>query len=1350
VTTISQGIDTYVVAGDDRPKDVRLDVAYLDDGNTYLAKFPTGFDDFDTLALDTFTIYAAEAWPAGVSLSLKLIDEDWQPGQVTDTTKPATSGTAATTGVLGAKVAGDAITFTITSQAQEWADCTRPNRGVAITRLDAGATVKMWSFNSDLPPVQEVTPRDTLPIPTGLSPAGGRAVSAARVPLRVKDYAIDLASIELAAMWVEWSTSTSFASPTASDVQLTSTPDFDMNTTQRVTAADGHTTNGSAIVTSATAAFTPYDVGTSISGTGIPGGTKILSYTSATQVTMTANATATATTVVFTIGSGFGLSGTVSYWRTNLQSTDGSWSGWSDPESTRFVAVGSLTIDSPAAPPGNVSADPDPLLEYTYGGTEVQHQYTRASVADPAVALGDTGKTPSLTTGEGRVGYEVLDYGSYIDTVRVWDSVDREDIPGYPSYAEATRTWSLTDDASVQSPTIDSVAQLMQWSPFITVSWTLPHNASFRVKANGENVSGLLDGADVLVSEDEGGRHYAWTWYESTSNVLYDIRVQAVTDGRGSATSEVASILVTAGGIWLVDPEDGKLVFIAGQNDPGVTQPEDATTYHPSGGSDKQTYARRVVTNQMGYRSDSLSGPLIDIFGLNAEQWHNHLMSLRRRPGKELILAFPRESIPVVIGEPTSFSDLRPGQTRNAAFSWEQTRPAALAGTDSTDPQTVTTLIDFESYTAGANITSADPSGIVLTPVGTVQANVAAKMHGSTMGCKITSTSGGAYLPVSVNPLANTIDVYSSGFTALPGTDKNMIRWPQSGSQVAAIHMGTSGAIQIQDAGGTRLVFTAARIPINTPFRLIGSQVWNDGVSHIEAQVYIGLNTEGSVPDGAIEWDVAAVSAPDPRVHIGSVSTAGYDWSIDDVRVSNNTASIESPLGDAPSSTVTYMRPGDPAIDGFVVVSRISGAATSVKVAYSTTQGSDGFPSSPTFSSAASVDANGFAKHILTGLTANTNYYLAIANTSNVIIGGAGKAKTFPAANTSWTMNIGQGSCQLGGGHSTGNAAWTDAQSYSPDLLVQQGDFGYWGGNLTPSSTLADHVGRYSTQTTSLGAMKTVLANVASLDQVSDHEVCSNGQYQDPDLTYDYVGGLPIIQQNILAMRIACPVRAYADGATTPRGRYRYLDLGHNGTSGAVNIRLFMLDFRTMDKSDGFDTDGPSKTAFGAAQLAWLSANLLSTGLNILAHEGMWYGDVTTPNPTGSVVGLDKLTSYRWEQTNILLPMFSGKQIIWWGGDRHILGYLHKTQNPLGGFTVCIASAWEMHGLGLQPGEIYKDSGGVTRVFGDTNDPDNPNRQYGRITLADNNAGTITHTWNGRDANTGANVLGPFIDTFTY
>jgi hypothetical protein len=67
------------------------------------------------------------------------------------------------------------------------------------------------------------------------------------------------------------------------------------------TVTDGVTTNGSAVLTSLTAAFTTTDVGNPITGTNIPASTTILSRSSATSVTLSKNATASGNNLTFKV-----------------------------------------------------------------------------------------------------------------------------------------------------------------------------------------------------------------------------------------------------------------------------------------------------------------------------------------------------------------------------------------------------------------------------------------------------------------------------------------------------------------------------------------------------------------------------------------------------------------------------------------------------------------------------------------------------------------------------------------------------------------------------------------------------------------------------------------------------------------------------------------------------------------------------------------------------------------------------------------------------------------------------------------------------------------------------------------
>jgi hypothetical protein len=68
------------------------------------------------------------------------------------------------------------------------------------------------------------------------------------------------------------------------------------------TVTDAVTTNASATLTSATAAFTAADIGASVAGVNIPTGTTIQSVSNGTTVTLSANATASTSNATVTFG----------------------------------------------------------------------------------------------------------------------------------------------------------------------------------------------------------------------------------------------------------------------------------------------------------------------------------------------------------------------------------------------------------------------------------------------------------------------------------------------------------------------------------------------------------------------------------------------------------------------------------------------------------------------------------------------------------------------------------------------------------------------------------------------------------------------------------------------------------------------------------------------------------------------------------------------------------------------------------------------------------------------------------------------------------------------------------------
>lgn len=169
----------------------------------------------------------------------------------------------------------------------------------------------------------------------------------------------------------------------------------DTNLATTFTVADGVTVNASAAITSATASWQSSDIGKTISGTGIPGATTILSVQSPTNATMSANATASASGVTFTIGRSFP-------WRTVLQAAEGAGSFL-----MRSAAAGDMVMRTAAGSIG-VMVPVKALLQYTAlasfraatttRSARVEVFWYQASGVASSVRASDNGSSVSATS----------------------------------------------------------------------------------------------------------------------------------------------------------------------------------------------------------------------------------------------------------------------------------------------------------------------------------------------------------------------------------------------------------------------------------------------------------------------------------------------------------------------------------------------------------------------------------------------------------------------------------------------------------------------------------------------------------------------------------------------------------------------------------------------------------------------------------------------------------------------------------------------------------------------------------------------------------------------------------------
>lgn len=1389
MSLILDGVDTFVVDGDDRPTDVAIDQAVLHQDTTYLAKFAKGFPDLAILGSDSFTITMVGAVSAGMSLSLRLIADDWAPSQVNGTITPALTGTAVLTGALGALAAGDTVTFDIATLMQSVSDGTVAWRGVAIERLDAGAAASIWTFEAVDPavrPVQAPTYVVDLPVPTSLSPSGGRAVSVTQPTLRVLDYTADLDDIVLESMQVQWSASSSFSgSLLADDTLSVTTPDFDM-----------------------------------------------------TQA-----------------ASNFALSNTVRYWRTRLKPIGGDWSPWSAPASCRYVAVGNLVFTFPPAGPGNVSEDPDPLDQWDFDGTQTVYQLTRASLAAPTLALNhDNAKPVASAVQAAYAQYEIRDYNPVVDTLKVWDDVVREDIPGAPAYAIASRTWSVVDDRMIEAPTMGTLRLLADGSPFVVVPWTSPNIGDvFRLRVNGVNVSGALNGADWVVGGGgESDYQFQYIWFGAQPNTLYEaVRVQRVTDHRGSAESEVQSIYTYTVGTYLANQKTGDWFELFDADWGAWRRPEPGTAWY--GTTDSSAFWRKSRRNRMGYMT-RIAGDLwpddADDVTVNRQQRSLDSMC---NSDDDLIFVTPHEAVTVQIAETDSTPLDDPFERpRRVAFDMRQTGESTLV-TAPEPGQGETVVIDFESYQDGDAITTADPSGIIVNVVGDVLASADAAMHESGMGATFGNTTGGCYVDVTINPLASTLSYSSKGISAQPSGDKNLFRWAHTGTAIAAVRVGSGGAVRIVDSTGTSVGKTTVKIPANTPFRVQGSLLWFNGQAFVAVRLFIGFNTDGDRPDSEFAVVIPSPTAPSATARIGALSTPDYVMQVDDIQVMNNTGRWPENLGDPGSAFIhltTLM--GFPTFNGNEVASFVAGR-DELGLAYST----DPAMATPTLVSAVPVVDTGagfgVARHTLTGLTGNTRYYIQPTTDSGTLLfGNICTFLTAPATNA-MSRKIVVTSCQANSG--IASEKWDRSQPTFQkmidegfDLLVHQGDFGYWGGGFSGKEDWGKHVKKYVDKLMSVDLMRQVFESAGSIIQLSDHETsANNGEnwefYVPPPGGPDWAA---ITRTALDAYKIMMPVAQYGDTRTPYKGRWYAVNI-------SPNVRLISLDLRSWERTLQTAEDGPSKKMLGDAQLAWLTTELRRPEpLKIISSDDAWgpaasvadfkaYVDTDTRIPmetavtnkaltsnvatltvnpapgeaghglrvgdvvrvsgvdatfdgTYTVTGVPSGTQFRYAKThadvgstaatgtvfsqrgggdatdynreqpyiekwwsyqntqkqvaNLICNPSTGVHLLttigtpinvdFWGGDRHMIGYLSEANNVLAdgtkcGFPVLTTSGSDRNGLPVVLGETYDQLYGALPLGTAPGGFPTEVRQFMHVLLTDDGAGTITrvaHGWN--------------------
>lgn len=357
--------------------------------------------------------------------------------------------------------------------------------------------------------------------------------------------------------------------------------------------------------------------------------------------------------------------GTVYYWRVRVKDNTDLWSEWSDVETFQRSAKPTLTINSPASPPGNIVEDSTPpILWGVTGGTQKSWQVlvwdeTKAELVwDSGKTSGtDTSYTLSANWWLGLVNKysKGLEEGKvYNLEVRIWDALDRATLQNDPAYVTVERSFTFVPTATV-TPAANLTVINQPNTPWARLEFTRTSAPdTFEILRNGVIIDTNVDPSMLDISEGK----YVYIDRTAPPRRQHKWVVRSVVNGKASASNPEVLGTIRPRVAYLCS-SDGKLVIPFFNASPDITPVTDGTQI-----SAKNSPEAITVYMGGGGRVGTFAGIITgDIGGQSSQTYLNRLLSLREKAnlGKPMILTYIDQSISCVISniasESISWSD---------------------------------------------------------------------------------------------------------------------------------------------------------------------------------------------------------------------------------------------------------------------------------------------------------------------------------------------------------------------------------------------------------------------------------------------------------------------------------------------------------------------------------------------------------------------------------------------------------------------------------------------------------------------------------------------------------------------